>query len=38
MHGAHHDYPNDLKRVVVPPIVSLGGAAFFYTVPKKWKL
>jgi len=30
MHGAHHDYPNDLKRVVVPPIVSLGGAAFFY--------
>ena len=23
IHGAHHDYPNDPKRLVVPPIVSV---------------
>jgi len=23
MHGIHHDYPNDSKRLVMPPIISL---------------
>lgn len=29
-HGIHHDYPNDSKRLVMPPIVSLPLAALFY--------
>ena len=23
MHGVHHDYPNDSKRLVMPPIMSI---------------
>lgn len=29
-HGVHHDYPNDAKRLVMPPSVSLPLAALFY--------
>jgi sterol desaturase/sphingolipid hydroxylase (fatty acid hydroxylase superfamily) len=29
-HGVHHDYPNDSKRLVMPPSVSLPLAAAFY--------
>lgn len=30
MHGVHHDYPKDSKRLVMPPSVSIPLAAFFY--------
>lgn len=30
VHGVHHDYPNDSKRLVMPPSVSLPLAALFY--------
>ncbi len=30
IHGIHHDYPNDAKRLVLPPIMSLPLSAFFY--------
>ena len=30
-HGVHHDYPNDSRRLVMPPSVSLPLAAIFYT-------
>jgi len=30
VHGVHHDYPNDSKRLVMPPIVSIPLAALFY--------
>jgi sterol desaturase/sphingolipid hydroxylase (fatty acid hydroxylase superfamily) len=30
MHGVHHDYPNDSKRLVMPPSVSVPLALFFY--------
>ena len=30
VHGVHHDYPNDAKRLVMPPAVSLPLAIFFY--------
>ena len=30
IHGAHHDYPNDSKRLVVPPIISLTGGVLLY--------
>lgn len=29
-HGVHHDYPNDSKRLVMPPSVSLPLAALFF--------
>ncbi|MDR3679535.1 MAG: sterol desaturase family protein [Flavipsychrobacter sp.] len=29
-HGVHHDYPNDAKRLVMPPSVSLPLAILFY--------
>ncbi len=29
-HGVHHDYPNDSKRLVMPPAVSLPLATAFY--------
>lgn len=29
-HGVHHDYPNDSKRLVMPPSVSLPLASLFY--------
>ncbi|MDB5985895.1 MAG: fatty acid hydroxylase [Nevskia sp.] len=29
-HGVHHDYPNDARRLVMPPSVSLPIAAMFY--------
>jgi sterol desaturase/sphingolipid hydroxylase (fatty acid hydroxylase superfamily) len=30
-HGVHHDYPNDAKRLVMPPSASIPlAAAFFY--------
>jgi sterol desaturase/sphingolipid hydroxylase (fatty acid hydroxylase superfamily) len=31
-HGVHHDYPNDSKRLVMPPAVSLPLALLFYFV------
>ncbi len=30
IHGVHHDYPNDTKRLVMPPLVSIPLAYFFY--------
>ena len=30
IHGAHHDYPNDSKRLVVPPIVSVTGGILLF--------
>ena len=30
MHGVHHDYPNDSKRLVMPPSVSIPLAFLFY--------
>ena len=30
IHGAHHDYPNDPRRLVVPPIVSIPGGLLLY--------
>ena len=30
MHGVHHDYPNDSKRLVMPPSLSIPLAFFFY--------
>jgi 4-hydroxysphinganine ceramide fatty acyl 2-hydroxylase len=29
-HGVHHDYPNDSRRLVLPPSVSIPLAALFY--------
>lgn len=29
-HGVHHDYPNDTKRLVMPPSVSIPLAIIFY--------
>jgi sterol desaturase/sphingolipid hydroxylase (fatty acid hydroxylase superfamily) len=29
-HGVHHDFPNDSKRLVMPPSVSIPLAALFY--------
>lgn len=29
-HGVHHDYPNDSKRLVMPPTVSIPLAILFY--------
>ncbi|WP_231940417.1 sterol desaturase family protein [Filimonas lacunae] len=31
MHGVHHDYPNDAKRLVMPPSVSIPLALLFYS-------
>jgi sterol desaturase/sphingolipid hydroxylase (fatty acid hydroxylase superfamily) len=31
-HGVHHDYPNDTKRLVMPPSVSIPLAVIFYTI------
>ena len=31
-HGVHHDYPNDAKRLVMPPAVSIPLAILFYGV------
>ena len=30
VHGVHHDYPNDSKRLVMPPALSLPLAYLFY--------
>ena len=30
VHGVHHDYPNDAKRLVMPPAVSIPLAVLFY--------
>jgi sterol desaturase/sphingolipid hydroxylase (fatty acid hydroxylase superfamily) len=30
IHGVHHDHPNDPMRLVMPPSVSVPGAAIFY--------
>ena len=32
MHGVHHEYPNDSKRLVMPPAVSIPLALLFYLV------
>ncbi len=29
-HGVHHDYPNDSKRLVLPPSVSIPLAVLFF--------
>ncbi len=29
-HGVHHDYPNDSKRLVMPPVVSIPLATIFF--------
>ncbi len=29
-HGIHHDYPNDSRRLVMPPVVSIPLAVIFY--------
>jgi sterol desaturase/sphingolipid hydroxylase (fatty acid hydroxylase superfamily) len=29
-HGVHHDYPNDSKRLVMPPSISIPLAVLFY--------
>jgi len=31
-HGVHHDYPNDTKRLVMPPSASLPLALIFFTI------
>jgi len=31
-HGVHHDYPNDSKRLVMPPSVSIPLAVLFFTI------
>lgn len=31
-HGVHHDYPNDTKRLVMPPSVSIPLAVIFYVI------
>ena len=30
IHGVHHDYPNDSRRLVMPPLVSIPLAYLFY--------
>jgi 4-hydroxysphinganine ceramide fatty acyl 2-hydroxylase len=30
MHGVHHDYPNDSRRLVMAPAISIPLAAFFF--------
>jgi sterol desaturase/sphingolipid hydroxylase (fatty acid hydroxylase superfamily) len=30
IHGVHHDYPNDARRLVMPPSISVPLAFFFY--------
>ncbi|HEX8078148.1 MAG TPA: sterol desaturase family protein, partial [Chthoniobacterales bacterium] len=30
LHGVHHDYPKDASRLVMPPVVSIPLALFFY--------
>ena len=30
VHGVHHDYPQDASRLVMPPVVSIPLALFFY--------
>ena len=32
IHGVHHDYPNDAKRLVMPPSISVPLAILFYGV------
>ncbi len=32
MHGVHHDYPNDTKRLVMPPSLSIPLASLFFAV------
>lgn len=34
VHGVHHDYPNDSKRLVMPPALSLPLAYLFYALFK----
>jgi Sterol desaturase len=29
IHGVHHDYPNDARRLVMPPVISIPLAFFF---------
>jgi sterol desaturase/sphingolipid hydroxylase (fatty acid hydroxylase superfamily) len=30
LHGVHHDYPKDASRLVMPPVISIPLALFFY--------
>lgn len=34
VHGVHHDYPNDSKRLVLPPSLSIPLALFFFMIFK----
>ncbi len=40
-HGVHHDYPNDAKRLVMPPISQFTSCyfvlLFIFTVPLNWQ-
>jgi 4-hydroxysphinganine ceramide fatty acyl 2-hydroxylase len=31
VHGVHHDYPNDATRLVMPPVISIPLAIFFFS-------
>src|SRR5438034_1200529 len=30
IHGVHHDYPNDARRLVMPPVISIPLAFLFF--------
>src|SRR5213596_4327443 len=32
IHGVHHDYPNDARRLVMPPSISIPLAFLFYAI------
>lgn len=32
VHGVHHDYPGDAKRLVMPPVVSIPLAIIFFSI------
>ena len=32
LHGIHHEFPDDVKRIIMPPIPSLGIAATIFTI------
>ena len=40
IHGVHHDYPNDARRLVMPPVISIPLAFLFYGLffPIFWSL
>jgi sterol desaturase/sphingolipid hydroxylase (fatty acid hydroxylase superfamily) len=32
IHGVHHDYPNDARRLVMPPVISIPVAVIFWLI------